>query len=151
MLPQPPKELGWQLLLLSHCIFLFFIAHPGPGIVVLALIPELWRQRLHSERICLNTTNKPKEFFQGLERWLNTQEHLFLQRTQFSFQYPCHHIGQLTTSCNSSSRRSDALFWLSQALHVHDAQTHKYKENKKVEDMCFPQHIQGSRFNPGDP
>jgi hypothetical protein len=30
----------------------------------------------------------------------------------------------LTTICNSSSRKSDALFWPLQVLHVHGAQTH---------------------------
>lgn len=31
---------------------------------------------------------------------------------------PSSHIGQLTTACDSSSRRPDLIFWLPRALHV---------------------------------
>ena len=47
---------------------------------------------------------------------------------------PSIHVGQFTIACNSSSKRSGALFWLLLALHTCDAHTcmqarHSYKSN----------------------
>lgn len=81
--------------------------------------------------------------FRGCERWLSSYEHiLFLRRTENPRAAPSTEFRQLTTTCYSSCRESDALlFWPLQACtHVHKpifTHAHKHQTANTTVATCW--------------
>lgn len=84
------------------------------------------------------TALKPPLPQANLERWR-------LRRTQVQFPAP---TWQLTTTCNSTSRGSNALFWLPHALHAHSAQISMQHKTSMcthaTNNKTFLYHIRGA-------
>lgn len=68
---------------------------------------------------------KALQCYRDLEVWMVAQQlraaTAINKRTLVPFPVP---TGQLTAICNTSSNRSDALFWSPQALYAHGAQSY---------------------------